>query len=184
MNDNFETRKFVGKNPNDVTIVHKEEILKTINTNIIDKDLALDFIVQLEKDAADYITKGEITGVPYIGKVEFRVGSMAIRAHADELEEAKRHLDKEQYIAFKKDIAIEAIEHAKYESFFNYRASMGVKRNKRTYEYLVLNKGEAYAKIKLFARIKILNPSVSSVNTHIKEYGGDIININIDNNGR
>lgn len=155
MNDNFETRKFVGANANDVTIVHKEAVLETINQNIVDKDIALDLIIQLEKDAADYITQGKITGVPYIGRVEFKVGSIAIRNHAEELAEAKKHLDQEQFLAFKKDIAVEAIEHAKYESFFRYRASMGIKRNRRTYANLVQDKGEAYAKIKMFTRIVI-----------------------------
>lgn len=155
MDDNFETRKFVGPGANDVTIVHKEAILKTINQNIVDKDIALDLIIQLEKDAADYITQGKITGVPYIGRVEFKVGSIALKEHADELAEAKKHLDQEQFLAFKKDIAYEANEHAKYESFFRYRASMGIKRNKRTYANIVQDRGEHYAKIKMFARIVI-----------------------------
>ena len=45
MNDELEVRKFPAMGGYDVTIVNKNDILKTIDDNIIDKEIAYEIIL-------------------------------------------------------------------------------------------------------------------------------------------
>lgn len=53
----------------DVTIVKKQDILDCIDENIIDKEVALSIVEHCEKTAAEFISSGRWTGIPFIGNI-------------------------------------------------------------------------------------------------------------------
>ena len=54
-----DTYKFPGGN--DVKVLRKEDIINTINCNIVDKEVALAIVKQCEIDAANFLRKGRWT---------------------------------------------------------------------------------------------------------------------------
>lgn len=70
MNDELEVRKFPAMGGYDVTIVNKDDILKTIDDNIIDKEIAYEIITSLELSCQKYVSAGDTAGIPYIGKLK------------------------------------------------------------------------------------------------------------------
>ena len=87
-----DTYKFPGGN--DVKVVRKEDIINTINCNIVDKEVALAIVKQCEVDAANFLRKGRWTGIPFIGSIRVpkRVQRMRTKEVQDLLEEAKNVL--------------------------------------------------------------------------------------------
>ena len=63
-----DTYKFPGGN--DVKVIRKEDIINTINCNIVDKEVALAIVKQCEVDAANFLRKGRWTGIPFMGSIK------------------------------------------------------------------------------------------------------------------
>ncbi len=59
--EGLEEGKFPSSTGKQVLIENKESILKTIDDNIIDKDVAMMILVQLEKDAQRHLEADEVT---------------------------------------------------------------------------------------------------------------------------
>ena len=100
MNDELEVRKFPAMGGYDVTIVNKNDILKTIDDNIIDKEIAYEIITSLELSCQKYVSAGDTAGIPYIGKIKERLTAAIARENKEALNDAREVLDKEHYIAF------------------------------------------------------------------------------------
>ena len=64
MNDELEVRKFPAMGGYDVTIVNKDDILKTIDDNIIDKEIAYEIIRELELSYQRYVSASEAANIP------------------------------------------------------------------------------------------------------------------------
>ena len=77
---------------NEVRVVRKADILKCIDENIIDKEIALEIVTQCEIDAANYLTNGKWTGIPYMGNIISNISGLVIRQNADLLDAAKEEL--------------------------------------------------------------------------------------------
>lgn len=63
-----ETFKF--PNGYDVPVYRKQDILKAIDDNIIDKEIALSIVEQCETDAIDFLNKGVWAGIPFMGNIK------------------------------------------------------------------------------------------------------------------
>lgn len=137
----------------DVIVCKKHDILACIDSNIIDKELALEIVEQCEKDAAEFINQGRWTGIPFIGNIRVPKIVQALKTDVNQaiIQEAKELLDKEQYVLFKKKLTTDNYNHIKHERYYNYIVSMAITRNKKFYKKLCATKGEKYAKIILFA---------------------------------
>lgn len=165
--DELETRKFpMGY---DVTVVRKADVLACIDDNIIDKDVALELITELEVEANQFISEGKWTGIPYIGTFRRNEASLNIRANKELLEEAANNLDKERYILFRKQIAVDGHIRFKKSRYFNYMLSCSVNKNKRVYEKIAKEKGTNYAAIRFFS---ITNLTIMNGDSVIHDYYG------------
>lgn len=151
-----EYRKY-GKS-NYIKVVRKQDVLKCIDDNIIDKDVALAVITQCEMDAANYLINGKWTGIPYIGNISIKVGNIALRENRDILEAARQDMTKHEFILFKKEIVADANNRYKYHKYISYVASKMANANKPLYERLVKKYGFNYAKLCMYfyANLKVV----------------------------
>lgn len=146
----------------DVKVVRKEDIIRCIDDNILDKDIMLEFINQFEVDAINFLGQGRWTSLPYIGTLrrnQFKeiVNSDEIR----ELDEAAREtLDKSKYILFRKNLKDDIAKAIKRERIYKYTLSQVVKKNKEFYNYLLSTRGEYIARIICFSMFELTSIDV------------------------
>ena len=133
----------------DVKVVRKEDILKCIDSNILDKDIMLAFINQFEVDASNFLSQGRWTSLPYIGTLRKNQYKEALNSEErKELDEAaKENLDKNKYILFRKDLRNDIAKSIKRERLYKYTLSQVVTKNKKFYDYVEQTKGELYARV-------------------------------------
>jgi hypothetical protein len=133
----------------DVKVVRKEDILKCIDSNILDKDIMLAFINQFEVDASNFLSQGRWTSLPYIGTLRKSQYKEALNSEeVKELDEAaKENLDKNKYILFRKDLRNDIAKSIKRERLYKYTLSQVVTKNKKFYNYVEQTKGELYARV-------------------------------------
>ena len=133
----------------DVKVVRKEEVLKCIDSNILDKDIMLAFINQFEIDASNFLSQGRWTSLPYIGTLRKNQYKELIESEKiRELDEAaKENLDRNKYILFRKDLRNDIARAIKRERLYKYTLSQVVKKNKSFYNYIERTKGELYARV-------------------------------------
>lgn len=141
------TRKF--PHGNDVIILKKDDILKTIDANIIDKDVALAIVNQLSCDIAKNIVEDKWTGIPYIGNVRYNSMAKLIKNHTDIMNDAKSVLSKDEYVVFKRNVLKQTSNEAKLGRVSKYQASMFVREHPKCYRSWIA-KGEAYADCKAY----------------------------------
>ena len=141
----------------DVKVVRKEDIIKCIDSNIIDKDIMLAFINQFEVDASNFLSQGRWTSLPYIGTLRKNQYKEALNSkEIKELDEAaKENLDKNKYIVFKKNLRDDTIRHLKRERLYKYTLSQVVKKNKKFYNYLEKTKGEKIARVICYSMFEL-----------------------------
>lgn len=147
MNDELEVRKFPAMGGYYVTIVNKNDILKTIDDNIIDKELAYEIITSLELSCQKYVSAGDTAGIPYIGRIKERLAAAIARKHSETLNDAKEVLDKEHYIAFKYALLADESNRYKYNKVYKIEIARVVSRNRKQYWNYVDTIGEVKADI-------------------------------------
>lgn len=142
-----ETRQF--PHGLEVNIVRKEDILKTIDENIIDKNVAYELINTLSFDIAKNITNGKWTGIPYIGNIRPNMLKKIRDANKDIIADAKEVLTKEDYVVFKQQLNRFTAEQIKAERISRYKASMFASKNKWLYKQFAKH-SEEYAICKCY----------------------------------
>lgn len=137
----------------DIKVVRKEEILRCIDSNILDKDVMLAFINQFEVDASNFLSQGRWTSLPYIGTLRRNQYKEALNSEEiKELNEAaKENLDEDKYILFRKNLRNDIAKSIKRERIYKYILSQVVKKNKSFYNYLEKTKGEKIARVICFS---------------------------------
>ncbi|TLN27922.1 hypothetical protein FED16_19210, partial [Acinetobacter baumannii] len=99
--EGLEEGKFPSSTGKQVLIENKASILKTIDDNIIDKDVAMMILVQLEKDAQRQLEADEVTAIPYLGKIKRKAGSKAYAENKETLDAAKEIMTPENFENFR-----------------------------------------------------------------------------------
>ena len=154
-----ETYKFPGGN--DVKVVRKQDIVDCINTNIVDKEVALAIVQQCELDAANFLSQGRWAGIPFMGNL--RVSKVAQLQKSKEQQEiiniARETVSKEEYVLFRRNLAYDNDRRIKAQKYYNYVLSMAVSRNRPLFKKLCKEKGISYARIHFF-----LSKSICAVN--------------------
>lgn len=133
----------------DVKVIRKEEILKCIDSNILDKEIMLAFINQFEVDASNFLSQGRWTSLPYIGTLRKNQYKEALNSKENKelIETAKESLDRDKYIIFRKNLRDDTAKAIKRERLYKYTLSQVVKKNKEFYNYLDKHKGEKFARV-------------------------------------
>ena len=70
---------------NDVVVCKKEDILATIDDNILDKELAYALIEELEITADKFLSEGKWVGIPFLGNI--RKNKYREKLHSKETKE-------------------------------------------------------------------------------------------------
>ena len=107
--EGLEEGKFPSSTGKQVLIENKASILKTIDDNIIDKDVAMMILVQLEKDAQRHLEADEVTAIPYLGKIKRKAGSKAYAENKETLDAAKEIMTPENFENFRAAMMREAV---------------------------------------------------------------------------
>ena len=145
-----DTYKFPGGN--DVKVVRKEDIINTINCNIVDKEVALAIVKQCEVDAANFLRKGRWTGIPFIGSI--KVPDTVKMAHTPEqrelIQDAIETVSAEQFVMFRRELAYNNEKRAKATRYYNYVLSIAVSKNRNLFKKLCRERGVGYARIHFF----------------------------------
>ena len=154
-----DTYKFPGGK--DVKVVRKEDIINTINTNIVDTEVALAIVRQCEVDAVNFMRKGRLTGIPFMGtiKVPDTIRMSQTKEQKDLILAAMETNTNEQFVMFRRNLAYDNKIKIKARKYYNYVLSLSVAKNRNQFKKMCKEKGEAYARIHFF-----LLYSVTSVN--------------------
>lgn len=158
MERELETRKF----PNggfDVTVLRKSDVLRCIDDNVIDKDIAMIVVTQCELDAIASIRKGKIASIPHIGTIRYSEASKIIHENAELLDEAANSMDKERYLLFRRQVIRDGFDSLKQEKYFNYCVAKVVTKNRGLYFRLAHEQGETQTRLQFFfmQHLKIIN---------------------------
>lgn len=154
-----DTYKFPGGK--EIKVVRKEDIINTINTNIVDKEVALAIVRQCEIDAVAFMRKGRLTGIPFMGtiKVPDTVKMSQTKEQQELILSAMETIPKEQFVMFRRTLAYDNKVKIKAKKYYNYVLSLSVAKNRGQFKKMCKEKGEAYARLHFF-----LLYSVTSVN--------------------
>ena len=154
-----DTYKFPGGK--DVTVVRKEDIINIIKTNIVDTEVALAIVRQCEVDAVNFMKKGRLTGIPFMGtiKVPDTVRMSQTKEQKDLILAAMETTTNEQFVMFRRNLAYDNKIKIKARKYYNYVLSLSVAKNRNQFKKMCKERGEAYARIHFF-----LLYSVTSVN--------------------
>ena len=154
-----DTYKFPGGK--DVKVVRKEDIINTIKTNIVDTEVALAIVRQCEVDAVNFMKKGRLTGIPFMGtiKVPDTVRMSQTKEQKDLILAAMETTTNEQFVMFRRNLAYDNKIKIKARKYYNYVLSLSVAKNRNQFKKMCKDRGEAYARLHFF-----LLYSVTSVN--------------------
>lgn len=154
-----DTYKFPGGK--DVKVVRKEDIINTIKTNIVDTEVALAIVRQCEVDAVNFMKKGRLTGIPFMGtiKVPDTVKMSQTKEQKDLILAAMETTTNEQFVMFRRNLAYDNKIKIKARKYYNYVLSLSVAKNRNQFKKMCKERGETYARIHFF-----LLYSVTSVN--------------------
>ena len=154
-----DTYKFPGGK--DVKVIRKEDIINTIKTNIVDTEVALAIVRQCEVDAVNFMKKGRLTGIPFMGtiKVPDTIRMSQTKEQKDLILAAMETNTNEQFVMFRRNLAYDNKVKIKARKYYNYVLSLSVAKNRNQFKKMCKERGEAYARIHFF-----LLYSVTSVN--------------------
>lgn len=148
----------------DVKVIRKQDIIECINTNIVDKEVALAIIQQCETDAATFLRQGRWIGIPFIGSIRAnQVRKLEKSAEQQELIDIAFHTaTPEQYVIFRKTLAHDNERRIKAQRYYNYVLASAVSKNRSLFKKMCKDKGEAFTRIHFF-----LNHSIVAVSNEL-----------------
>ena len=132
----------------DVKILRKEDVIASIEANIVDKDVALEIVKRCEIDAANSIKAGRWASIPYIGNIRVPRGREKFLSEETQalLKEAEATLDRDKYLLFRKSVAADIGKQVKLERYFYYQVSKFVGRNTKFFRKVAEKHGDNYAR--------------------------------------
>lgn len=141
----------------EIEVVRKDDVIASIENNIIDKEVAYEIINQLEIDAANMLSDGKWVGIPKFGNIRANpYGYKSMSAEQKEMiRNAKEVLPHDKYIMFRKETIIKNNERVKINRFFSYTLSMSINKNKTLYKKLRVTHGETWTNIYFYAMFNV-----------------------------
>jgi len=150
-----DTYKFPGGN--DVTVVRKQDIIKCIDSNIIDKEVALAIVTQCECDAVKFLSNGRWTGIPFLGSIRIsKVHQLEKTQEQQELiDYARNNLPTNEYVIFRRNLAHDNARRIKAQKYYNYILSLAVSKDRLGFKKLCKEKGIGFARIHFYLKKSI-----------------------------
>lgn len=158
--DIAETRKIPdGFN---IKVVRKEDILSTIDKNILDKDVALEVISHCEISAINFFKNGYWASIPYMGNFRLDPRKVIRNQALKELDAGAKTVlddndvqDKARYILFRKQVSNDAREKINFLRYYNYCIALGSNKNPKAFRKLCRNKGIYMARLLTWGLMRI-----------------------------
>lgn len=146
-----ETRRFPPEGY-EVTLLRKQDVLKCIDENIIDKEIALEIVRRCEIDATNFLENGRWAGIPFLGNIRIpKIVQTFLSEDTQQLmAEAKQNLDANKYLLFRKQFATNAVKREDRERFYKYELSKFIGKNLKTFRALSSKHGDKLARIICF----------------------------------
>lgn len=145
----------IRKFPNggyDVRIVSKEDILETINNNIIDKEIATELISTLEINIKDFIKKERWTGIPYLGTVKVPEHKILKKDQKDIIKEAYESMPKDEYVMFCIHLTSENKDAVRRTKLYRHLCSMAVNKDIKLFRKVSKENGSVYGRLFMYFR--------------------------------
>lgn len=137
-----------------IRVVRKEDILATIDKNILDKDVALEIVSHCELSAANYFKNGYWASVPYLGNFRLDPKKVLRKQAIENMDAAARRMldpnntqEKARYVLFRKQIAEDAREQVEFSRYYNYIITLGANKHVHIYNRLVRKRGKHFARL-------------------------------------
>lgn len=132
----------------DVTVCRKQDIIRCLDENVIDKEVVLALIEQLEVDASNFLLEGRWTGIPFLGNIRIPPTKQKLRSPEVQalIKEARETLDDEKYYVFRRNLSQELLRDTKYERFYKYIVSQFVTRAPELFKLLLHKRGDKEAR--------------------------------------
>ena len=144
----------------DVVIVEMDDILKTIDDNIIDKEVAKELISSLEITAYNHLKEEQGVSFPYFGTVRIPDGLTRENRlrNRDAIRCAYETMDRTRYVAFVKDMSKLNKERLKYQGLHEAAFNIMRKSYPEWYKEICEQKGVTKGKF-YFASLYFMQPS-------------------------
>ena len=141
----------IFKFPNgyDVKVLRKEDVLASIDANIIDKEVALAIVKKCEIDATNFLREGRWASIPFMGGLRIPKTHLALISDKTKelLDEAKQNLEHDKYLLFRKSVTDDIGKRVKIERYYKYTVSKFVGKNLRYFRLIASRKNDGYARL-------------------------------------
>jgi len=153
--DGLEERVFPGKGGYPILIENKESILKTIDDNIIDKEIALMILEQLETDAKIHLENDEDCIIPCLAKIKRKLGSRIYEKNKEVIEAAKETMSSEDFNVFTANLMYEEGIRKNNNKVFQYQVSRMANKNGKSYYHTAILHGKDRTNIRFYCANKL-----------------------------
>lgn len=132
----------------DVTVCRKQDIIKCLDENVVDKEVVLALISQLEVDASNFLVEGRWTGIPFLGNIRIPPAKQKLKSEAVQqlMDDAREQYDKDKYYVFRRNLAKELTRSTKVERFYKYIVSQFSVRSPKMFNCLLYKRGDKQAR--------------------------------------
>ena len=146
-----ESRKFPPEGYQ-VTVLRKQDVLKCMDENIIDKEIALEIVRRCEIDATNFLKEGRWAGIPFLGNIRIpKIVQTFLSEDTQQLmAEAKENLDANKYLLFRKEFATDTVKRQDRERFYKYELSKFIGKNLSLFRKLSNIHGDKLARVVCF----------------------------------
>lgn len=145
-----------------IRVVRKEDILATIDKNILDKEVALEIISHCEISAANYFKNGYWASIPYMGNFRLDPRKLLRKQAMEDLDPAARQMldsddiqSKARYVLFKKQIAIDAKDKVAFDRLYEYIVALWSNKYPKLFRRYIRKHGGAFARLHMWGLANI-----------------------------
>lgn len=128
-----------------IVIKRKEDIIQTIQKDILDGEILDDIISSLERSIAHGIAARQWVSLPYIGNISLNKGYISALNNRSKFDTAKKVMNKNQYLVFRKQIIKEEKLRIVREKNIEWFIRRAKEKHKKLHKELTKRYGESYA---------------------------------------
>jgi hypothetical protein len=135
-----------------IVIKRKEDIIHTIQKDILDGEILDDIISSLERSIAHGIAAKQWVSLPYIGNIRLNREFISALNNRSKFNTAKAVMNKNQYLVFRKQVIKEEKLRIVREKNIEWLIRRAKEKYKKLHKELVKRYGESYANMYCYFR--------------------------------
>lgn len=145
-----------------IRVVRKEDILDTIDKNILDKDVALEVISHCEISAINFFKNGYWASIPHMGNFRLDPRKVLRKETLDSMDGAAKQFvmsddpqSKARYILFRKQVSNDAREEIEFKRYYNYSIALEANRNRKIFNKMCKKIGMPMTRLRMWGLMTI-----------------------------